>query len=114
MGASERAQGDVAGDFQVLQGQFGAEEVRREEIEGENKIKQGEKMSDNTKAAWRYEASLLRVIDGATVDAMIDLGFSPHRKVRIRFYGINTPETRNKDAEEKKAGKKATARLIEL
>ena len=71
-------------------------------------------MSDNTKAAWRYEASLLRVIDGDTVDAMLDLGFSTHRKVRIRFYGINTPETRTKDAEEKKAGKKATARLIEL
>ena len=71
-------------------------------------------MSDNTKAAWRYEASLLRVIDGDTVDAMIDLGFSTHRKVRIRFYGINTPETRTRDAEEKKAGKKATARLVEL
>jgi len=71
-------------------------------------------MSDNTKAAWRYDASLLRVIDGDTVDAMIDLGFSTHRKIRIRFYGINTPETRTKDAEEKKAGKKATARLVEL
>jgi len=71
-------------------------------------------MSDNNKAAWRYEASLLRVIDGDTVDAMLDLGFSTHRKVRIRFYGINTPETRTRDAEEKKAGKKATARLIEL
>ena len=114
MGAGERAQGDVGGHQALLQGEFGAEEVRREEIEGENKIKQGEKMSDNTKAAWRYEASLLRVIDGDTVDAMIDLGFSTHRKVRIRFYGINTPETRTKDAEEKKAGKKATARLIEL
>jgi len=71
-------------------------------------------MSDNTKAAWRYEASLIRVIDGDTVDAMLDLGFSTHRKVRIRFYGINTPETRTRDAEEKKAGKKATARLVEL
>ena len=71
-------------------------------------------MSGSNKAAWRYDASLLRVIDGDTVDAMIDLGFSTHRKVRIRFYGINTPETRTKDAEEKKAGKKATARLVEL
>ena len=71
-------------------------------------------MSGCNKAAWRYDASLLRVIDGDTVDAMIDLGFSTHRKVRIRFYGINTPETRTKDAEEKKAGKKATARLVEL
>ncbi len=48
------------------------------------------------------------------MDAMLDLGFSTHRKVRIRFYGINTPETRTRDAEEKKAGKMATARLVEL
>ena len=71
-------------------------------------------MSDKVKAAWRYDASLIRVLDGDTVDAMLDLGFSTHRKVRIRFYGINTPETRTRDAEEKKAGKKATARLVEL
>ena len=71
-------------------------------------------MSDNTKAAWRYEASLLRVIDGDTVDAMLDLGFSTHRKVRIRFYGINTPESRTRDQEEKARGKAATARLEEI
>lgn len=70
-------------------------------------------MSDN-KAAWRYDAQLTRVIDGDTVDAMIDLGFSTHRKVRIRFYGINTPESRTKDEEEKVRGKAATVRLQEI
>ena len=71
-------------------------------------------MSKKNEAAWRYEAQLIRVIDGDTVDAMIDLGFSTHRSIRIRFYGINTPESRTRDKAEKKRGKAATARLIEI
>ena len=65
-------------------------------------------------AAWRYDARLIRVLDGDTVDAMLDLGFSTHRKVRIRFHGINAPESRTRDAEEKVLGKAATARLVEI
>lgn len=71
-------------------------------------------MSKKNEAAWRYEAQLTRVIDGDTVDAMIDLGFSTHRSIRIRFYGINTPESRTRDKAEKKRGKAATARLVEI
>ena len=71
-------------------------------------------MSKKNEAAWRYAAQLDRVIDGETVDAMIDLGFSTHRKIRIRFYGINTPESRTRDKAEKKRGKAATARLQEI
>ena len=71
-------------------------------------------MSKKNEAAWRYAAQLDRVIDGDTVDAMIDLGFSTHRKIRIRFYGINTPESRTRDRAEKKRGKAATARLKEI
>lgn len=71
-------------------------------------------MSKKNEAAWRYEAQLIRVIDGDTVDAMIDLGFSTHRSIRIRFYGINTPESRTRDKAEKKRGKAATARLVEI
>ena len=71
-------------------------------------------MSKKNEAAWRYEAQLIRVIDGDTVDAMIDLGFSTHRSIRIRFYGINTPESRTRDKAEKKSGKAATARLVEI
>ena len=71
-------------------------------------------MSKKNKAAWRYAAQLIRVVDGDTCDAMIDLGFDTHRKIRIRFHGINTPESRTRDLEEKKRGKAATARLKEI
>ena len=65
-------------------------------------------------AAWRYEAKLLRVVDGATLDCLLDLGFDTHRKVRVRVYGMNAPESRTRDAEEKVKGKAATARLEEI
>jgi micrococcal nuclease len=61
-----------------------------------------------------YNAKLIRVIDGDTVDAKIDLGFDVWVKKRIRLYGINTPETRTRDLEEKKAGIAAKDRLSEL
>jgi micrococcal nuclease len=38
---------------------------------------------------------------------MIDLGFSIHHKIRVRLYGVNTPESRTKDAAEKEMGLKA-------
>jgi len=45
-----------------------------------------------------------RVIDGDTVDLDIDLGFGITISHRIRLKGINAPETRTKDLEEKKKG----------
>ena len=51
---------------------------------------------------YNYQSKLIRVIDGDTIDAMVDLGFDIWIKVRIRLYGINTPETRTKDLKEKK------------
>ena len=63
---------------------------------------------------YEYKIKVLRVIDGDTIDAMIDLGFSVHRKIRIRMYGINTPESRTRDLEEKKLGLQAKARLKEI
>jgi len=63
---------------------------------------------------YEYKCSLDRVIDGDTIDAYIDLGFDVSVKKRIRFYGINTPESRTRDLEEKKRGLAAKARLIEL
>ncbi len=63
---------------------------------------------------FRYNAVLERVIDGDTVDATIDLGFDTWKKTRIRFYGINTPESRTRDLEEKKRGLAAKDRLIEI
>ena len=55
-----------------------------------------------------------RVIDGDTVDATIDLGFDVLYKTRVRLYGINTPESRTRDLEEKERGLAAKARLNEI
>jgi len=63
---------------------------------------------------YEYNAKTLRVVDGDTVDAMIDLGFDTWKKIRIRMHGINAPESRTRDLEEKKRGLAAKARLIEL
>ncbi len=63
---------------------------------------------------FEYNAVLDRVVDGDTIDATIDLGFDTWKKTRIRFYGINTPESRTRDLEEKKRGLAAKDRLIEI
>lgn len=54
-----------------------------------------------------YGATVLNVVDGDTIDLMIDLGFNIHHKIRVRLYGVNTPESRTKDAAEKELGLKA-------
>ena len=63
---------------------------------------------------YKYEAKLLRVIDGDTVDALVDLGFDVWVKKRIRLYGIDAPESRTKDLEEKALGLQTKARLVEI
>ena len=63
---------------------------------------------------FEYTAKLERVVDGDTVDAMVDLGFGVWKKVRIRFLGINAPESRTRDLEEKKLGLAAKKRLHEI
>ena len=49
-------------------------------------------------------SSLERVIDGDTIDVNIDLGFDVCTKQRVRLLGIDTPESRTRDIEEKKFG----------
>ena len=62
---------------------------------------------------YEYRATLLKIIDGDTVDVDLDLGFGiVLTNQRIRLYGIDTPESRTRDLEEKKCGKLA-ARYIE-
>ena len=56
-----------------------------------------------------YMAKVLKVVDGDTFDVMIDLGFNVHHKARVRLHGVNTPESRTKDAAEKEMGLKAKA-----
>jgi len=52
-----------------------------------------------------YKCTILRVVDGDTVDVDIDLGFGVWlRKERVRLHGIDTPESRTRDLEEKKYG----------
>jgi micrococcal nuclease len=54
---------------------------------------------------FRYKCKIVRVIDGDTVDVDIDLGFGIWiRNERVRIHGIDTPESRTRDLEEKKFG----------
>ena len=63
---------------------------------------------------YEYNAKLDRVVDGDTVDALVDLGFDTWKKVRIRMHGMNAPESRTRDLEEKERGLAAKARLTEM
>ena len=61
-----------------------------------------------------YKAKLDRVVDGDTVDALIDVGFNIWFKKRIRFIGLDTWESRTRNLEEKKLGKLAKERTRQL
>jgi micrococcal nuclease len=41
---------------------------------------------------WIYDATVIRVIDGDTIDMDLDCGFRIHHITRVRLYGIDTPE----------------------
>ena len=54
---------------------------------------------------YEYRCTVVKIIDGDTVDVDIDLGFGVWlKKERVRLYGIDTPESRTRDLEEKKYG----------
>ena len=61
-----------------------------------------------------YECNIRvdRVVDGDTIDCWIDLGYNLQIHKRIRFAGVNAPETRTRDKEEKKRGLIAKEWLI--
>ena len=63
---------------------------------------------------YEYSAKIRRWGDGDTVDVTLDLGFDILYNNRIRLYGINTPESRTRDLEEKKRGLAAKDRVKEL
>ena len=58
-----------------------------------------------------YKVEILRVVDGDTVDVRMDLGFNVWHKCRVRLMGINAPESRTRDKEEKARGLAAKAFL---
>ena len=61
---------------------------------------------------YEYRVKIVKVVDGDTVDVDIDLGFGVWlKKQRIRLFGIDTPESRTRDKEEKKYGLAAKAFL---
>ena len=54
---------------------------------------------------YEYNVEIMRVVDGDTVDVMVDLGFSVFTPQRVRLAGIDTPESRTRDKREKVFGK---------
>ena len=63
---------------------------------------------------YEYNAKVTHIVDGDTMDLAIDLGFDIVYNSRIRLYGINTPESRTRDLEEKARGLAAKDRVKEL
>ena len=63
---------------------------------------------------YTYNATVVKIVDGDTIDAEIDLGFDIKIKKRIRLSGINAPESRTRNLAEKKMGLASKARLKEM
>jgi len=64
---------------------------------------------------YEYRAHIIKIVDGDTVDVDIDLGFGiVLSNERVRINGIDTPESRTRDKQEKKFGLAAKARLKSL
>ena len=61
-----------------------------------------------------YRGKLDRVVDGDTIDALIDVGFDIWLKKRVRFQGIDAWESRTRNLEEKKLGLAAKAYVKDL
>ena len=51
---------------------------------------------------------ITKVLDGDTIDVLIDLGFDLYKKERVRIAGVDTPEKRTRNLEEKELGVDAT------
>jgi len=63
------------------------------------------------KERYVYDATVTRVIDGDTVDTLLDLGVDVGVSIRFRLYGINAPEMRGPSSDRGKASK---ARLEQM
>ena len=68
----------------------------------------------NRKSCYNFRVvEINRVLDGDTIDVTIDLGFDLFKKERVRVAGVDTPEKRTRDLEEKELGIHATNWLKE-
>ena len=68
----------------------------------------------NRKSCYNFRVTeIVKVLDGDTIDVIIDLGFDLYKKERVRVAGVDTPEKRTRDLEEKALGLDATKWLKE-
>jgi len=63
---------------------------------------------------YEYKCFTVRVVDGTTIDAEVDLGFNVLVRQRIKLHGITSPDLRSFDEKEKERALSARQRLIEL
>ena len=69
----------------------------------------GAMVPPSRKSCYNFRVTKIdRVVDGDTIDVTIDLGFDLYKKERVRVAGVDTPEKRTRDKEEKALGIDAT------
>ena len=74
----------------------------------------GAMIPPSRKSCYNFRVTKInRVVDGDTIDVTIDLGFDLYKKERVRVAGVDTPEKRTRDKEEKELGLDATNWLKE-
>ena len=72
----------------------------------------GAMVPPSRKSCYNFRVTKInRVVDGDTIDVTIDLGFDLHKKERVRVAGVDTPEKRTRNLEEKALGIDATGWL---
>jgi len=74
----------------------------------------GAMVPPSRKSCYNFRVTkIVKVLDGDTIDVLIDLGFDLYKKERVRIAGVDTPEKRTRDLEEKELGIDATNWLKE-
>ena len=69
----------------------------------------GAMVPPSRKSCYNFRVTeIVKVVDGDTIDVTIDLGFDLYKKERVRIAGVDTPEKRTRDLEEKALGLDAT------
>ena len=69
----------------------------------------GAMIPPSRKSCYNFRVTeIVKVVDGDTIDVLIDLGFDLFKKERVRIAGVDTPEKRTRDLEEKALGIDAT------
>jgi len=65
------------------------------------------------KTSYKYSALVVKVIDGDTIDCVVDLGFNTSTKERFRLYGVDTPEKNSNKLELKDLSNRATQFVVD-